>query len=419
MSRTFTYIVREGDTVQDLSARFYGTQADYPKIVNANPKVAKSNLEIFTGQVLVIPAKKVLNEQLSEDDSGKDDVLIDVDGTQYTDVWNFSLKRSIDKAADTFVFEIPFDPKNELTKSSFLPFQYKPVQIFIGGVLRLTGNIVNVVPSTGTNKRILKISGYSTCGVMNDCMLPTSAYPPVFQTSTFFDICQTIASAFNIEVFDAVGDNTVFEEVDIKPTDKAYSFLSKLAKKIGVLLTSDVEGNLIIQKATDESAEFTFEEGEPDITAITASYKGQKGHTTYTGLVDAKDSLDALGDDSAEVVNEFMQNVAIQRPFVFEVDEIEEGSIQAATEAKLRRSLVDMVSYSAILKGWRDPNGKLWTDNFRLNVTYPSVMIFRTTEFLISAVDLQGDDDKKITRITLILPQSYSDESLENVPWLD
>ena len=300
-----------------------------------------------------------------------------------------------------------------------MPFQYKVVQIFIGGVLRLTGNVVNVLPATGTNKRILKISGYSTCGVMNDCMLPTSAYPPVFQTTTFFDICQAVASAFNIKVFDAVGDNIPFEEVDIKPTDKVYLFLSKLAKKRGVLLTSDVEGNLIIQRTTDEKAEFTFVEGEPDITGITADYKGQKGFTTYTGLLDASDTISGIGDDSAEVVNEFLQSVAVQRPFVFEVDELEEGDIKTATEAKLRRSLVDMISYTAIFAGWRDPNKKLWADNTRLNVLYPSVMIFRTTEFLISSIDLQKQDDKLITTVKLILPQSYNTEELENVPWLE
>ena len=38
---------------------------------------------------------------------------------------------------------------------------------------------------------------------------------------------------------------------------------------------------------------------------------------------------------------------------------------------------------------------------------------------LISFIDLQKDDDKKVTQVTIILPQSYSDESLENVPWLE
>lgn len=420
MSKRFTYTVREGDTVQDLSSRFYGVPSDYPKIVNANPSIAAVDLAIFPGQILNIPAKQVLNQERIENDSGEDDIVVEVDGIKYENVWNFSLKKTIDKAADSFVFEIPFDPKDLKIKFSFLPFHYPPVLIFIGGVLRFTGIVVNIFPTIGTNKRILKVSGYSTCGVMNDCMLPTSAYPPVFQTSTFFDICQTVASAFNIKVFDAVGDNNPFEEVDIKPTDKVYSFLSKLAKKRGVLLTSDVEGNLIIQRTTNEKATFTFEEGEPDITGITASYKGQKGFTTYTGLVDAKDILGPIGDDdSAEVTNEFMQSASGPRPFVFEVDEIEEGSIREATEAKLRRSLVDMVSYNIVVKGWRDPTGKLWTDNLRMNVKYPSVMIYRTTEFLISFVDLQKDSDKKITQMTLILPQSYNTEEIENVPWLE
>lgn len=415
MSKTIKYTVRAGDSLTDIATRFYGVPSEYPKIVDANPDIP--SLEVFVGQELTIPAKQVLNPQRSEKDTGKDDVLIQVDGIDYKNTWNFSLKTSIDKAADEYVFEIPWNPEDAQVKESFLPFQYKIVQIFIGGLLRFTGSVINVVPTIGTDKRILKISGYSTCGVLNDCMFPTSKYPLVFKDNTLFDICSFLASAYSIKVLDGVGDNIPFEEVDLKATEKLYKFISKLAMKRGSLLTSDVEGNLIIQRTTDEKATFTFEEGEPDIIGITAEYKGQDAHSTFTGIVDMKDSFISAGDDKVTVKDKFMSDV-VSRHFVFELDEIEEGNIQQATEARLRRSLAKRIRYSVVVKGWRDPNGDLWVDNKRMNLFYPSAMIFRTTEFLISAVHLSKTDDKKTTQLTLILPQSYNTDELENVPWL-
>ena len=419
MSRSFKYTVREGDTVEDLSTRFYGVPSEYPKIVNANPSISKTELDIFPNQTLIIPERAPLNVQRNEEDSGENRVVIDIDGVRFEDVWGMTIKFSIDVAADSFSFQLPFNPDDPLLRDTFKPFQYKSIEIFIGGVLRLTGTVINTLPVTETNKKSLKVSGYSTCGVLNDCNLPTSEYPPVYKNITFFEICKIVAGAFNIEVTDNVGDNFRFAEVKIGKTDKVYSFLSKLAKKRGVLITSDVEGNLIIQRTTEDKAEFTFTEGEPNILGITANYQGQKGFTTFTGLFEAKDSLDTIGDDSAEVKDEFISDVSTPRPFVFEVDEIEEGSIEEATDAMMRRSWAERISYNLTFEGFRDPNGNLWRDNKRINIFYPGVMIYNTTEFLIKNVELIKDDAKNITKMTVVLPQSYNNEDLEGLPWLE
>ena len=418
MSKRFSYTVKDGDTVQDLSTRFYGVPSDYPKIVNANPSISKNNLQISAGQILIIPRKIPLNLQRNETDDLTNTVVIDIDGKIFEDFWGFKLKLSIEKAADVFSFQLPWNPENENLKNTFLPFQYKDIEIRIGGVLQFTGTIVNIVPEVTTERRTLKVSGYSTCGILNDCNLPTSAYPLEFQNATFFDICKALTTPFEIEVTDAVGDNFQFEEVDIKPTDKVYGFLAKLAKKRGLLITSDIEGNLIIQKSTEETADFTFKEGEPDILAIGAKYDGQSGFTTFTGLVDAEDTLDPIGDDSHEIKDEFMSQVSSARPFVFEIDEIDEGNLIGATEAMLRRSWAKRISYSLTLKGWRDPDDNLWRDNKRINVEYPGVMIYNVTEFLITDIELIKDESKNVTKMTLVLPQSYSDEELEGLPWL-
>ena len=49
-------IVREGDTLSKIAKRAYGNNADYKKILSANPEIIKNPNQIFVGQRLRIPS---------------------------------------------------------------------------------------------------------------------------------------------------------------------------------------------------------------------------------------------------------------------------------------------------------------------------------------------------------------------------
>ena len=145
MPNTRLHDVKEGETLQDLSARYYGLPSEYQRIVNANPEVATNFYEIFPGQLLVIPEKESLNTSGTTIETGDDDVVIGIDGVIYSNFTGFSLKRSIKDAADVFAFEIPWNNPTAAQKKTFMPFSYNFVQIFIGSVLRFTGTLINVL----------------------------------------------------------------------------------------------------------------------------------------------------------------------------------------------------------------------------------------------------------------------------------
>lgn len=438
------YTVQEGDTIEDLAIQFYGLPTESIIIINANPLIHLQANQIFEGQELIIPDILEVAAGELEQDTGNDDVQINIDGVDFDAFLGFSLKRTIDLAADTFTFSIPWKPDDEQLKETFRPFKYRRVEIRIGGVLKFTGTMVRALPDTEVDNRTLKVSGYSTCGVLNDSNLPINVAHN-FKDSTLFEICKLVARPLNVFVRDSVGDLTTlfaeeeaeggilsgatdfvtdlisptkepFEETDIKNTDKIYSFISKLAKKKGILLSSDKFGHLVLQKATSEKAKFTFEEGQPGIVKITANYSGQKGFTSFTGILKGDNKEEVTENDSFTIDNPIMKGVS-PRPLVFETDLLEEGGIATATDAKMRRSLANIVSYDAEFKGWRDPDGEFWNDNQRINIKYPGVMIYNTTEFLIKSVSLVMDKDKKITKMSLVLPQSYNDDPVEVLPW--
>ena len=418
MSSRKVYTVVAGDTVEDLAAIFYGQPSLFPKIIQANPFIAgRDNNEIFQGEKLIIPDISAGAVSEGEDD-GTDDVVIKIDGVEFPNFTGFTLKTSMDKCADEFTFFTSWDSTDLELREIFRPFKYNVVEVFIGGLLVLTGNIINLQPVTDTNSSTLTVSGYSKSGVLNDCNYPLGSYPLVFNTLRIVDIAQTLAQPFNISVIDGTSDQFVFEEVDLKPTDNVYSFLAKLCKKRGSLLTSLPNGNMIIQKSNPARATISLVEGNPNVLGMSTNYSGQKGYSSVSGLLKGKDTPDPATDDSFTETDPFIVDDSESRPFVFTIDDIETGSLQEAVRAKLRRLWADRISYTVSIQGWRDQNGQRWTDNRRINVEYPSLMIYNNTEFIIRNVELTEDDSKRITKLTLVLPQAYNDEELNGLPWL-
>lgn len=418
MSKRRVYTVVQGDTVEDLAARFYGVPSLYPKIIEANPFIAgREGNEIFQGETLTIPDISQVDDQ-SEDD-GTDDVTIHIDEVIFPNFTGFNLKLSMDKAADEFSFFTHWDPENLELRNIFRPFQYNKVEVFIGGKLKLTGNLINLGPVSDTDTSTLNVSGYSKSGILNDCNVPISAYPLSYKALTLIEIAKTLTQTFNITVTDETDDTFVFEEVDLKPTDKVYSFLAGLCKKRGSLLTSLPNGNLVIQKSNTQKATLSLVEGSPNILGMAVNYQGQNGFTSVSGLLKGKDTSDPATDDSFTETDQFMADVSESRPLVVELDDIGTGTLQDAVKAKLRRLLAERISYTISIEGWRDQNGQLWADNTRINVEYPSMMIYNITEFIIRNVEFTQDESKNIAKLTLVLPQSYSDEPLEGLPWVE
>ena len=56
------YTVREGDTLQKISQRFYGTTKRWNEIYKANQTVLKAPDQIYPGQVIKIPLKETIGK---------------------------------------------------------------------------------------------------------------------------------------------------------------------------------------------------------------------------------------------------------------------------------------------------------------------------------------------------------------------
>ena len=413
------YVAKQGDTLEKIAAKTIGSGSLYQKIWYANPFIINKDI-IPEGQKIIIPDLNLLNSIPEQSANDKDKLTVNIDGVLLTNFFNVKILLSIDAAADSFILSVPFDPNDKELKELFKPFNFNNITIFIGNELILNGFVVNIIPSVTDSSSAIIIEGYSKTGILNDCHFPPSSYPLEFNNLTLFDIVSQTASYFNINAIDEAKDDYTFLDLDVKPETQAYDFISGLAKKRGVLLKSNNNGELILKKSSLLDGSFTLEENSPGILNISTNYDGQKAFTTVTGILNYNDDDDEPVANSTTEKDQFLIDSGVSRPFVYQLDNIEDGTITQSVKSKLRRGWGERISYRMTVSGWRTPTGELWRDDLVFNLYYPSVMIYKTTKVIVKTSELIIDhENNNFTELEVTLPQAYNDEPLETLPWLN
>jgi len=62
------YTVKKGDTLQKIAKKFLGRSSRWPEIYKANKGAIKKPSKIYPGQVIIIPAEIIIEEQIVEVD---------------------------------------------------------------------------------------------------------------------------------------------------------------------------------------------------------------------------------------------------------------------------------------------------------------------------------------------------------------
>ncbi len=410
-----SYVVIQGDTLSVISARMYGDSTLYPKILYANQQI-KSSVPLQAGQSLIIPDLDENENALVSGETEKDLVTFEIDGVNFTDFTEINIQLSIDVIADSFSLNVPFEPDVEIYRNTFKPFKFQKARIFVGKELILTGNVVNIEPSIDVESNNLKIEGYSTPGILSDCTYPPNAYPLSFSDVTLNEILRQTVGFFNLDLIDNVNDEYSYTNIDVTPGEKVSDFIIDLAQKRACLLYSTLDGKLAVSKSSKESAKFTLKQGDPNIINIKPNFNGQIAYTTITGLLGLSDVI--LDADSYTEEDKFMSSAGVSRPYVFNISDVDTGTLSDVVKSKLRRNWSERVSFTVTVEGWRNPLGEIWKDNTRILIHYPSALIYNPFEFLIKTVRLKKSSDEYTAELDLVFPQSFDiDEELESLPW--
>jgi len=404
------YKVIQGDTFELISRKQYGSEGFASNIIQANPG-ASEPLQAGTSLIIPVnPAKPENKPQTAEADNA-DEVALLIDGKRFRFWTSVQLTRSID-GMDTLDISAPFEPSLPSFKETFRPFSFKQQEVTVGGEPLFKGTMISVIPVLNESKTV-QVSAYSTPGVLNDCTAPASAYPLEYNKQNLQAITDAVIKPFGLSAVFEAEPGPIFERVAINPGQKLLDFLADLAKQRNLIISSTARGELLFRKSVETGTPVArLRQGESPLISVTPSFNPQEYYSHITGL---EPVVVGLAGEVFTVKNGKLTNLL--RPFTFQSQDSESGTLKEAVEAKAGRMFGNMVSYSVQLNTWRDPSGKLWEPNTLVSLQSDNAMIYSEYKFVIRSVEFSRDENSQTATLDLVIPGSFSGKIPETLPW--
>lgn len=414
------YTVEDADNLKKISRWAYGRDQVYD-IINANATLQQ---RVNTGRIhrdlggipIVYKGDVIMIPLLDQTDSGEiedihpdfpDEIVVRINGKILHGFTTNSMERAINTIADTFSFTAPYIPEDNDSKL-LDPYSYYKTEIFIDRNRFLTGTAESWDFESSEDSTTATIGVRSLAGVLCDC--PAEDTILDYSGQTFKQIAERLLKPFGCTLELPYGDSGIIYKAKREVTEKVFEFLAKLAKNKGFILNSNSQGGIKLDRAniTGEPI-LNLKQGDPNIIGNPkVSNDGQKRYSSFKAISQTRGNP---GNNS--IVKD--TTITAYRPYIFSADNNEQGEIQNAALWERARSLARSHSVTITVSGWRDKNNKIILENNIVTLYYPKLGIHKETKYLIEKVTYQQNG--KSATLTLVLPQAYTLDFPEVMPW--
>lgn len=406
------YKVLSGDTLQNISRKIYGNENQVSLLKNANPDLSDT---LVPGTTIITPnnPSDPQNKVQLINTENEDEISLLINGKIFKHFLGLLIIKSMDKI-DSIEFDAPMESDNIEFKKTFKPFSFSDIKLYVGSELIFNGTMLDISPNTDTNQKIISVSAYAKCGVLNDCNPSSNQLDSLeFNEVKLSQIANSLIKPFGIKAIFKDSEGAVFERVAIEPDGNILSFLIELANKRELIISSDENGDLVFQKSISSgNIVASLQQNQSPVSAINTNFNSQNYYSHISGIEPIEVGLDG---SKFTVKNELLKDKF--RPFTYRVKDTEASDIKKAVNMKYGKMLGEVVSYDVALIGWRDKNNKLFEPNTFISLYSPDNMIYTDYKFLIKSVVLQLGNDNKTTKINIVIPESYSGNIPKVLPW--
>lgn len=403
------YTVQDGDSLSRIATRAYGDPTLWPRIWEANQTRLRSGDPdiIFPGEVILIP---VLAERRRPPavTTGKDPggMFVNLGGQEIAPL-SGRIIRTLDTVANAYSASIPWTPGvDEKLDQQIAPYSYTPILASIGDQVIVTG--VNYGVSTSLEQgSVAEIKGATTTIDIVDSKLR----PPFeFADITLDDLIKRLIEPHGFSVIIEADTGGAFQRVTATSGDTIFSFLNKLARQRGVLLTCDIEGNLVVTRAVIDSPPVaTLEENvTPGVRGWQSNFDGRKRFNTYRAV-----GRSPSGDQEGVVTD---NKVPRSRFITISADDSVSGDIEGAAQWMRNKILVEAMTFNLTVNDWYDPQGDLWKENTIVSVISPSMFFPDGFNLLVNRVEYILDGAGRSTVLSLLPPTVYTQGEIIE-PW--
>lgn len=347
------------------------------------------------------------------------EVTLKIAGARYAGWKTIDIRRSMEIAANTFALGATDvwsgqDVRQPVRAGS-------ACEVWIDDERIITGYVDDVALSYNASERGFEISGRSKVADLVDCSLMLGEHEQAqFNNQKFVDIAKRLAARFGVKVKDEVGLGAPSKRVHrMEPGETVFEFLAEYARVLGVRLTSNAAGDLVISRTSSQRVPTALQLGENVLSAQGAfSMRDRFSHYYVVGQTMGWD--ENYGTASSHIQGKAQDTGVRFRPTVI-VPESDITKADAQRRADWQRSVNFGRSQQVVytVTGWTHANG-LWGPN-RLVRVQDEWMGVRAW-WLLSEVRYLLDERGQRAELTVtpkeafdLVPLPAKDQ--EGIPW--
>lgn len=342
-------------------------------------------------------------------------IQVFINNKEYTGFKDINVKKPLNGLAGSFEFTTVSSDLAETPVKL-----YDKVFIRVDGESVLNGYIDPITPSYTVDSHGLAVSGFDKTRDIVDCSIyANTQYKGPMNFSTLCEKVLKDNGINDILVFEGQGAFAAYsdvEEVSSKPGKSIFEFLDEQARKKGVLLSSDGNGNLLIYKNTGVASGIILnnKRGESNNTLREGSVsydmskrfskvivKSQGGSDGFFGVVRGGIDVENIeGSATDEDVKRNRTKVIISKT----ATDVVGCTDQAKWEVNKRRS--DSAKYTLAVRGHSANNGDLYKPGLKVVARDDFADI--NSIMLINSVVWAQTLTSKSTELELVANDAYS-----------
>ncbi|MBI4209534.1 MAG: hypothetical protein HY538_07505 [Deltaproteobacteria bacterium] len=283
------------------------------------------------------------------------------------------------------------------------------VEVYMEEKKVITGSIDRFEIEVEANHRTLTISGRDKTGDLVDCSETTE--PGEFRGLNLLQLAQKFSSPFGMEVRAETEDlGEPFNPFTIRQGETVFEALERGARRGGLLLISDAEGNLVITRKNSRRASTELVQGV-NILSAQATFDHTERFSEYTVKGQSAGTDDFYGEEISTPLGKAEDRGILRfRPLIL----IAEGSVdtslaqkRAEWEATVRAARSARVMITT--PGWKQVDGRFWEINETTPIQCPWIGMDQEM-LIVSTIFHKSREKGTTTTLELVRPDAFEPE---------
>jgi hypothetical protein len=416
-----TYIVKAGDTLDNVSRQFYGVANEKERIVQNNgflqwrrssgDSLLDGTPNLHAGDVLVVTTDNPTSS--APKGVGAEDVTLYLDGNKTSLPEGSILTKHYDACCHTFSSTFGWDPNSDYDRALWVPNDAAECDLYIGEKQHFGGKFEKTKNITGIDTSRMAAAARTHTRLLHKSVIPSLNYPVERENQDLFQIMDWGTNIWGLYVEQLGDDTDVFKKVSAKKTEKVFSFFNRLANTRGRVLSPSNDGyGLIINNPLDGDSVGRYVEGEagfdpPEIEFDTSGLQG-----TYL-------SSTRRASKAANLALYRDPNFPEQSYSYEEISGAKKGDIQAALEYVALKKYRDFFTVPFFPGGGLlNPQGDVWDVGQKITLNAPSSRIYQDMQFIVRSVTFDLDPDVRRATLEIVPPEVYLSQNIDLKMWI-